>query len=76
MLFGGFQGHHSVRVLADGHILIYDDGLGHDSPESRAVDEVDPSGNVVWEGQLQSGGATLAAYRVRRLPSLYGFEPP
>lgn len=121
----GFQGQHSVRVLQGGNLLIYDDGLGHDPPESRAVeynldleamtatlvwqyrhtpaiftafvgsverlatgntlvafaqagtvDEVEPSGNVVWEGQLTSGGAALASYRVRRLPSLYGFETP
>lgn len=122
---GGFQGQHSARVLGNGNLLLYDDGLGHDPPESRAVeykldleaetatlvwqyrhtppiftpvvgsverlasgntlvafaqagtvDEVDPGGNLVWEGQLNSSGAALVAYRIRRQPSLYAYEPP
>jgi hypothetical protein len=121
----GFQGQHSVRVLANGDLLLYDNGLHHSPPESRAVeyridpaaktatfvwqfrhtpaiqtqfvgsverlesgntlvafgwvglvDEVDPSGTIVWEAQLQNGGATQRAYRVRRLPNLYTFAEP
>ncbi len=121
----GFYGQHSVRVLLDGDILIYDDGLGHTPPESRAVeykldttamtatmvwefrhspaiftpvvgsverlenghtlvgfalagtvDEVDETGAVVWEGQLANKGAAMSAYRIMRLPSLYGYAAP
>jgi hypothetical protein len=122
---GGFQGQHSVRVLPNGNLLIYDNGLHHTPPESRAVeyaldlsamtatfvwqfrhtpplvtqfvgsverlesgntlvafgwvgivDEVDPQGNVVWEGQIMNGTKQQNAYRVRRLPSLYNFQEP
>jgi hypothetical protein len=122
---GGFHGQHSPRVLASGNILLYDNGLGHSPPESRAVeyaidpvaktaklvwqyrhsppiftefvgsverlgngntlvafgaagivDEVDPQGNVVWEGKLQNGAKPQLAYRIRRLPNLYTFTTP
>jgi len=121
----GFQGQHSVRVLDDGHLLLYDNGLGHSPQESRAVeyeidpdahtarsvwqyrhtppiftpflgsverlangntlvafgeagvvDEVDPEGSLVWEGQLSSAGEPMVAYRIRRLPSLYLYLQP
>ena len=120
-----FYGQHSVRVLANGNLLLYDNGLQHDPPESRAVeyqldtkamtatmvwqfrhdpaiftnvvgsvermqngntlvafayagivDEVDPAGNVVWEGALTKNGAVQPAYRIRRLPSLYNYQAP
>ncbi len=122
---GGFSGQHSVRILEDGDVLIYDDGNLHSPQESRAVeyrldtvsmtatmvwefrrdpplftpyvgsverlenrdtlvafaalgivDEVDPAGKVVWEGQLLNGGNPQAAYRIRRLASLYQYEAP
>ena len=121
---GGFQGQHSVWVLPNGHILIYDNGLHHNPPETRAVeyaldttamtatfvwqfrhtpalftefegsverlsngntlvwfsggtlDEVDPNGNVVWEGLLYNAGNMRGAYRMRRLPSLYANKTP
>lgn len=122
---GGFEGQHSVRVLPNGHILLYDNGVQHSPQESRAVeyaldtsrmtatlvwefrhtpaiytqfvgsverlgngdtlvafglagvvDEVDPAGNVVWEGRLLNKGAAREAYRIRRLPSLYVYEEP
>jgi hypothetical protein len=121
----GFYGQHSVRVLPNNHLLLFDNGLQHTPPESRAVeyaldldaktatmvwefrhtpalfgdvvgsverwqnghtlvafavlgvvDEVDESGNVVWEGQLVNNGANAAAYRVRFLPSLYEDDTP
>ncbi len=121
----GFSGQHSVRVLQDGDILIYDDGNQHKPQESRAIeyrldtvsmtatmvwefrrdpplftpyvgsverlgnghtlvafaalgiiDEVDAAGRIVWEGQLLNGANPQAAYRIRRLPSLYHYEAP
>jgi outer membrane protein assembly factor BamB len=122
---GGFQGQHFVRVLDDGNLLFFDNGLHHAPAESRAVeyrldtqamtatlvwqfrhtpaiftpvvgsverlasgntlvafanagvvDEVTPDGSVVWEGRLLLNGATLGAYRILRLPSLYEYEKP
>src|SRR5260370_23683122 len=35
---GGFSGQHSVRVLNNGNLLLYDNGLRHIPPESRAVE--------------------------------------
>jgi outer membrane protein assembly factor BamB len=119
------SGQHSVRVLANGNLLLYDNGPNRQPQETRAVeysldtsamtatlvwefrhnppiftpyvgsverlgngntlvafgiagivDEVDPAGDVVWEGALSQGGQARSAYRVRRLPSLYGYEDP
>jgi hypothetical protein len=123
--FGGTSGQHSARPLPNGDILIYDDGIHHTPPESRAVeyaldtaamtatvvweyrhsppvftgylgsverlqngntlvafsllgvvDEVSPTGQLVWETTITKGGQPAAAYRVRRLPSLYFFQQP
>jgi outer membrane protein assembly factor BamB len=35
---GGFSGQHSVRVLPNGHLLIYDNGNRHQPQETRAVE--------------------------------------
>jgi len=121
----GFQAQHSVRMLPNGGVLLYDNGLRHSPPESRAVeyqldttamtatmvwqfrhsppiftpvtgsverlangntlvafafagvvDEVDTSGRLLWEAQIFNGPNAAKTYRVRRLPSLYGFETP
>lgn len=34
----GFSGQHSVRVLQNGDLLMHDDGLRHNPPQSRAVE--------------------------------------
>lgn len=36
--FGLFSGQHSVRVLDNGNLLIYDNGLRHTPPETRVVE--------------------------------------
>jgi hypothetical protein len=50
---GGFSGQHSVRVLPNGNLLLYDDGLRHTPAESRAVEyALDTSAmtaTLVWE---------------------------
>src|SRR5438309_9529927 len=35
---GGFSAQHSVRVLDNGNLLLYDNGLRHSPLQSRAVD--------------------------------------
>ncbi len=50
---GGFSGQHYVRVLDDGHLLLYDNGLRHQPPLSRvveyALDPVRKTATMVWE---------------------------
>jgi len=50
---GGFSAQHSVRVLDNGNILMYDNGLRHSPPESRAaeyrLDTVRKEATLVWE---------------------------
>jgi hypothetical protein len=50
---GGFFGQHSVRVLWNGNVLLYDNGLRHDPKESRAaeyaIDEKARTATLVWE---------------------------
>ena len=37
---------------------------------------MDPSGALVWEGQVyEANGNAILAYRVVPLPSLYAYEP-
>ncbi len=38
------------------------------------LDEVDPSGALIWEGRIRQGGGPIATYRVVPLPSLYQYE--
>jgi hypothetical protein len=50
---GGFSAQHSVRVLDDGNLLLYDNGLRHNPPESRAVeyrlDTTTKTATAVWQ---------------------------
>jgi hypothetical protein len=50
---GGFSAQHSPRILANGNLLLYDNGTSHPSPESRAVEyALDPArhtATLVWE---------------------------
>ncbi len=50
---GGFYGEHSVRVLANGDILLYDNGLHHTPEEARAaeyaLDTDAMTATLVWE---------------------------
>lgn len=49
----GFTGQHSVRILDNGHLLMYDNGLRHNPPHTRAVEYALDVGNktatMVWE---------------------------
>jgi len=48
-----FSGQHSVRVLPNGHLLIYDNGLRHTPPHTRAaeyvLDQTKLTATLVWE---------------------------
>lgn len=50
---GGFSAQHYVRVLPDGHLLLYDNGTRHDPSETRAVeyalDAAAHTATLVWE---------------------------
>ena len=59
---GGFNGQHSVRVLGNGNLLLFDNGLRHDPSETRAV-----------EYRLDNTAMTATLLQLR---SLYGYERP
>jgi hypothetical protein len=50
---GAFDGQHSVRVLGNGHLLIFDNGWNHTPQMSRAVeyalDTVAKTATMVWQ---------------------------
>ena len=50
---GGFWGQHDVRVLPNGHLLMFDNGWNHPTPVSRAVeyalDLTRKTATMVWE---------------------------
>jgi len=50
---GGFSAQHSGRILDNGNLLLYDNGLRHSPPESRAVeyrlDATNRTATLVWE---------------------------
>jgi outer membrane protein assembly factor BamB len=59
----------SVERLSNGNTLVAFAFAG-------VVDEVDTSGQLLWEAQLFNGANAAVTYRVRSLPSLYGFQNP
>jgi hypothetical protein len=78
--FGGFSAQHSVRVLENGNVLLYDNGLRHDPPESRAVEyQVDTemmTATMVWEYRHHPAIFTAVVGSVQRLEdgnTLVGF---
>jgi len=58
---GGFSAQHSVRVLDNGNLLVYDNGLRHTPPESRAVE---------YQLDLQARTATMV-WQFRHVPPLF-----
>jgi hypothetical protein len=77
---GGFSGQHGLRVLPNGHLLVYDNGLRHNPPHSRAaeyaVDPVAHTATMVWEYEPSEHIFTSILGSVERLPSgntLVGF---
>lgn len=66
---GGFSAQHSVRVLANGNLLLYDNGWRHDPQETRAaeyqLDVAARTATLVWE--WRSGIFTPYTGSVQRL---------
>jgi hypothetical protein len=52
---GGFGIQHDVRILPNGHLLLFDNGNFHNPPQSRAVeyalDTVAMTATLVWESR-------------------------
>jgi hypothetical protein len=67
----GFQMQHSVRMLPNGNVLLYDDGPGHSPPESRAVeyqlDTAAMTATMVWEFRHSPAIYTPVTGSVERL---------
>jgi arylsulfotransferase ASST len=78
--FGGFGFQHDVRILANGDLLFYDNGLLHVPPQSRAVEyRIDPgslTATLVWEFRHDPAVFTPFVGSVQRLQNgntLVGF---
>lgn len=67
----GFSHQHSVHELANGHILLFDNGNLRDNPYSRVVEyevnEVTKTATLVWS--YTDGRFCLATGSVQRLPN-------
>jgi hypothetical protein len=54
---GFFSGQHNVHFLPNGHLMVYDNGLRHNPPHTRAVeyaiDETHKTATMVWEYEPQ-----------------------
>jgi hypothetical protein len=57
----GFSGQHSVRVVDNGNLLMFDNGLRHDPPESRAVQ---------YQLDTRAMAATMV-WQYRHIPPVY-----
>jgi arylsulfotransferase ASST len=68
---GGFSAQHSVSVLPNGNILLYDNGSRHHPAESRAVeyslDTVSKTATMVWQFRHQPPIYTSTRGLVQRL---------
>jgi outer membrane protein assembly factor BamB len=68
---GGFSNQHSVKVLPNGHLLLYDNGASHHPPESRAaeyaLDPVAKTATLVWEYRHNPAIYTPGGGAVQRL---------
>ena len=68
---GGFSGQHCVRVLPNGHLLMFDNGLGRPAFNSRAVeyaiDENAKTATMVWQYLPMPSGYSAIVGSVERL---------
>lgn len=78
--FGGTSGQHGVRVLGNGHLLVYDNGVLQPTPHTRAVeyalDTVAKTATMVWEYVPNPPIFTVIVGSVQRLANgntLIGF---
>lgn len=80
---GGFSGQHSVQVLADGDVLLFDNGLAREPAFSRAVqyhlDEDARTATLAWEHRRQPDTFVRVGGSVQRLDdgsTLVGWSLP
>jgi Arylsulfotransferase (ASST) len=68
---GSFSAQHSVRVLPNGNLLLFDNGTRHQPPESRAVeyalDTTAMTATMVWQFRHQPAIYTSSLGLVQRL---------
>jgi hypothetical protein len=68
----GFSGQHFARMLPDEHILLYDNGTGHDPNESRpveyALDTENKTATMVWDYVSPEKTYTTYMGSAQRLP--------
>ncbi|GJG84899.1 hypothetical protein tb265_00800 [Gemmatimonadetes bacterium T265] len=71
--FNGFSGQHFARVLANGNVLLYDDGNAHAPKESRAAEyKLDPvahTATLVWQYRHSPAIYTPFVGSAQRLPN-------
>ena len=69
----GFSMQHDVRILENGNVTLFDNGVNHNPPISRAVEfELDESMktvNLIWEYTHPDSVLGLAMGSVQRLPN-------
>jgi hypothetical protein len=68
---GGPSGQHTVRALGETDVLLFDNGVGHDPPVSRAVqyrlDAAAGTATLVWEHRRDPASFSMMGGSVRRL---------
>lgn len=71
--FQGFSKQHDARRLANGNILLFDNGNNHDTPTSRAVeyqlDEQNMTATLVWQFVNPYGAVSASMGSAQRLPN-------
>ncbi len=69
--YGGFSGQHHPQILPNGNLLLFDNGVNHDPPVSRAVeyalDAENRRARLVWS--YENGRFAPAMGSVQRLPN-------
>ncbi len=70
--FNGFRNQHDIRALGDSRYTVFDNGNGHDPPETRAVEyDIDPvnmTATLVWQYRHDPRRYTSWMGNAQRLP--------
>lgn len=71
--FNGFHSQHDARMLPNGHLTIFDNGLGHTPQRSRvveyAIDEQAHTATLVWSYYNPANQPTVISGNAQRLPN-------
>jgi hypothetical protein len=69
--FNGFTDQHDARRLENGNLLIFDNGINHDTPTTRVIeydlDEVNKIATLVWSYENPDGEITQNSGTAQRL---------